>query len=102
MKNNYQKPKAGRKPKNDKANYRYTVNFTEMENAKFMALFRKSEMKVISRFIASMIFGREMKIVKIDKATADYIYAADKFLLAVSGNRRQLQSNGKSHKNQFF
>ena len=38
MKNYNQKPKTGRKPKNDKANYRYTVNFTEMENAKFMAL----------------------------------------------------------------
>ena len=62
--------KGGRKPKNDKANYRYTVNFTEMENAKFMALYRKSEMKVISRFIAAMIFGREMKIVKIDKAVS--------------------------------
>jgi len=26
--------RIGRKPKNDKINYRYTVNFTEMENAK--------------------------------------------------------------------
>jgi hypothetical protein len=64
--------KGGRKPKNDKANFRYSVNFTEMENARFMALFRKSEMKVISKFIAAMIFGREMKTVKIDKATHDY------------------------------
>jgi len=70
--NNRKSKKGGRKPKNDKANYRYTVNFTEMENAKFMALLRKSEIKVISKFIASMIFGREMKIVKIDKATVDY------------------------------
>ena len=29
-------------------------------------------MNVISKFIASMIFGKEMKIVKIDKATMDY------------------------------
>ena len=64
--------RGGRKPKNDKANYRYTVNFTEMENVKFMALFRQSETKVISRFIAAMIFGRPMKVVKIDKANMDY------------------------------
>ena len=64
--------KGGRKPKNDRANYRYTVNFTEMENAKFMALFRKSGMKVISKFIASMVLGREMKVVTIDKAGMDY------------------------------
>jgi len=64
--------KVGRKPKNDKANFRYMVNLTEMENAKFMALYRQSEMKGISKFIAAMIFGREMKVVKIDKATVDY------------------------------
>ena len=64
--------KGGRKPKDDKANFRYTVNFTEQENAKFIALFRKSEMRVISKFIAAIIFSREMKVVKIDKATMDY------------------------------
>ena len=55
--NNRKSKKGGRKPKNDKANYRYTVNFTEMENAKFQALMRQSEMKGISKFIAAMIFG---------------------------------------------
>ena len=64
--------RGGRKPKDDKANFRYTVNFTEQENAKFLALFRKSEMRVISKFIAAIIFSREMKVVKIDKATMDY------------------------------
>ena len=63
---------GGRKPKNDKANFRYTVNFTEKENAKFMALFRQSSAKGISKFIAAMIFEREMKVVKIDKANMDY------------------------------
>jgi len=63
---------GGRKPKNDKANFRYTVNFTEKENAKFMGLFRQSSAKGISKFIAAMIFGREMKVVKIDKANMDY------------------------------
>ena len=64
--------KGGRKPKHDKANFRYLVNLTEMENAKFMALYRQSEMKGISKFIAAMLFGREMKVVKIDKSTVDY------------------------------
>jgi len=72
MDNQKKKNRGGRKPKTDKANYRYMVNFTEMENAKFMALYRQSEMKVISKFIAAMIFERPMKVVKIDKATLDY------------------------------
>jgi len=64
--------KGGRKPKNDKANFRYMVNLTEQDNAKFMALYRQSEMKGISKFIAAMLFGREMKVVRIDKSTVDY------------------------------
>jgi hypothetical protein len=72
MNNDKKTKKGGRKPKNDKANFRYMVNLTEKENAKFMALFRQSQSKGISKFIAAMIFGREMKIVKIDKANMDY------------------------------
>ena len=63
---------GGRKPKIEKSNFRYTVNLTEKENVRFTALFRQSESKNISKFIASMIFGREMKVIKIDKATVDY------------------------------
>ena len=72
MMNNKKINKGGRKPKKDRANFRYTVNLTEIENAKFMALFRQSQAKGISKFISAMIFGREMKVVKIDKATVDY------------------------------
>jgi hypothetical protein len=73
MENNNQKIKrVGRKPKNDKANFRYMVNLTETENARFMALYRQSDMKGISRFIANMLFGREMKVIKIDKSHQDY------------------------------
>jgi hypothetical protein len=34
--------KGGRKPKTEKANHRYTVNFTEKEKARFMGMFRQS------------------------------------------------------------
>jgi hypothetical protein len=84
--------KGGRKPKDNRADYRYTVNLTEEENAKFLALFRRSESKVISRFIADMIFGREMKVVKIDKANHDYYMRLTNFysqLQAVGVNYNQ-------------
>jgi len=73
MENSSQKSrKGGRKPKNDRMSYRYSVNFTEMENARFLALFRQSETKNLSKFIASMVFGREMKVVKIDMGSMDF------------------------------
>ena len=66
------KNKAGRKPKQDRSIYRYTVNLTASENAKFLSLYRQSDMRGKSRFISSIIFGRTMRVVRIDKSTADF------------------------------
>lgn len=64
--------KPGRKPKADPATYRYGIKLNAEENRKFELLFQKSGQAYHARFIKSMIFGREMKVVKIDKATMDY------------------------------
>lgn len=71
QKDNSQKS-GGRKLKKDPSVFRYSVNLNEVENAKFQAMLRKSDAKNISKFIVSMLFGREMKVVKIDKAAMDY------------------------------
>jgi hypothetical protein len=63
---------VGRKPKSDPAVFRYSVNFTESENAEFLARFEQSGAKTMSQFIALCIFNRQLKTVKIDKATMDY------------------------------
>jgi len=52
--------------------FRYSVNLDEVENAKFLGMFAKSGLRNKSKFIASMLLGREMKVVKIDKAGMDY------------------------------
>ena len=63
---------TGRKPKIDPAVFRYGIKLTSEENGKFELLFEKSGMKQRARFIKAMIFGREMKVVRIDKAAMDY------------------------------
>ena len=63
---------GGRKPKADPAVFRYTVSFNEAEHNEFLSRFEKSGLKVKAHFIASCIFDRELKIVKIDKAAMDY------------------------------
>lgn len=63
---------TGRKPKTDPAVFRYGIKLTSEENGKFELLFERSGMKQRARFIKAMIFGREMKVVKIDKASMDY------------------------------
>ena len=63
---------GGRKPKADPAVFRYSVSFTQAEHAEFLSRFEQSGLKVKAHFIASCIFNRELKVVKIDKAAMDY------------------------------
>ena len=66
------KSQGGRKPKTDRAIHRYGIKLNDDENAKFNSLFIQSGMMEKAKFIKSMIFGKVMKTVKIDKATMDY------------------------------
>jgi hypothetical protein len=63
---------AGRKPKTNRAVHRYGIKLNDDENTRFTTLFLQSGMNEKAKFIKNMIFGTEMKTVKIDKATMDY------------------------------
>lgn len=69
---NKKKNKGGRKPKLNPAKNRYMFRLTDEENAKFLALFDQSGMDNKAKFIVSLLFGKEMKTVKIDKGTVDF------------------------------
>lgn len=63
---------TGRKPKKDPAVFRYSVSFNAADHDRFLTLFEQSGMQVKAHFIASCIFNRPIKVVKIDKAAMDY------------------------------
>ena len=69
---NKKKNKGGRKPKLNTAQNRYMFRLTDEEKAKFLALFDQSGMDNKAKFIVSLLFGKEMKTVKIDKGTVDF------------------------------
>ena len=90
---------AGRKPKTDPAVHRYVVRLTSEENGHFEIMFQKSGMKQRARFIKAMIFGREMKVVRIDKAAIDYYIRLTNFyhqFQAVGNNYNQTVKAVKS------
>lgn len=64
--------KGGRKPKLTPAQNRYMFRLTDEENAQFLAMFKKSGVHTKAKFITSVLFGKEIKTVKIDKVTMDY------------------------------
>jgi hypothetical protein len=69
---NRKQNKGGRKPKVNPKMHRYVFRLTDEENAKFLALFDQSGIDNKARFIVSLLFGKEMKSVKIDKGTVDF------------------------------
>lgn len=64
--------KGGRNPKNDPANYRYSVNFTAVEHARFLTMFEQSGVQSKARFIAARVFDDEFRVVKTDRAALEY------------------------------
>lgn len=63
---------GGRKPKLSKRNNRYVVRLTDDENARFLALFDASGLHSKAEYILAVLFNREIKTVKIDKAGQDF------------------------------
>lgn len=69
---NKKRKKPGRKKAVNPKIYRYSVNFDEVENEKFQALLRRMQTDNISKFIASVLLGKDIKVVFIDKSSKDY------------------------------
>ena len=94
------KRKTRRKPKTDPAVHRYVVRLNSEENGHFEIQFRKSGLKQHSKFIKAMIFGREMKVVRIDKAAMDYYIRLTNFyhqFQAIGNNYNQTVKAVKSN-----
>lgn len=64
--------KGGRNPKEKPAVFRYSIRMNVDENDTFLSLFELSGETVKAHFIASCIFNKPVKVVKIDKGMQDY------------------------------
>jgi hypothetical protein len=71
--NTPKRSKGGRLPKNAPAAYRYSVNFTATQHARFLTMFEQSGLQSKARFIAARVFGDEFRVVKIDRSAMEYV-----------------------------
>ena len=92
---------VGRKPKSDPAVYRYVVRLNSEENVKFDIQFQKSGLRERSKFIKAMIFGKEIKVVRIDKATMDYYVRLTNFYHQFQAIGNNYNQTVKAIKNNF-
>ena len=70
--NENKRNRGGRNPKADPSNNRHVFRLTDEENAKLLSLYEASGMNNKAKFIISLLFGKEMKTVRIDKGTVDF------------------------------
>ncbi|RGN59212.1 MULTISPECIES: conjugal transfer protein MobA [unclassified Bacteroides] len=82
--------RTGRKPKNDPADYKYSFRLNAEENTKFEQLVADAEAKDRTLFIKKALFGGQIKVVKIDKATLDYYIKLTEF-------HKQFQAIGNNY-----
>ena len=85
--------RAGRKPKRDPADRKYSFRLNGEENTKFEKLLADSGVGNLTLFIKKSIFSGQIKVVKIDKATMDYYIRLTEFhkqFQAVGNNYNQV------------
>jgi hypothetical protein len=66
------KKTGGRPPKNDPANHLVGFKLTSQEMAQLEQMMARVGVTDRSRYIKAVLFGRQLKVVKIDKAAMDY------------------------------
>jgi len=69
---NRKQNKGGRMPKSDPSIHRHVFRLTDEEHARLLSLFEASGMANKAKFIISVLFGKEIKTVKIDKSVFDF------------------------------
>jgi hypothetical protein len=84
-KNKKQIRRTGRKPKNDPAVNRYSISLNAEDNAKFLALFDQSGMKIMAHFITACLFQKSVKTVKIDMYAIEYHTGLTRFFSQFRG-----------------
>lgn len=85
--------RTGRKPKSDPADYKYSFRLNAEENTKFEQMVADADAKDRTLFIKKAIFGGQIKVVKIDKATMDYYIRLTEFykqFQAIGNNYNQV------------
>ncbi len=101
MKNRKTRKSAGRKSKDDPAVFRYGIKFNSQENAQFELSFQKSGMAYRARYIKSVLLNKEIKVVKIDKATMDYYIRLTNFYHQFQGIGNNYNQTVKAIKSNF-
>ena len=92
--------KGGRPAKNDPAVYRFSVNFSAVEHARFLDLYEQSGLLSKAAFIKARVFNEAFRVVKTDRGTLEYVAKLTAFhaqFRAVGTNYNQVVKELRLH-----
>ena len=98
--NTPRKGKGGRPTKTDTADYRFSVNFTAEEYARFLTMFETSGLQSKAAFIKARVFNDTFRVIKTDRGTLEYVAKLTQFhaqFRAVGTNYNQVVKELHSH-----
>ena len=92
--------KGGRPTKTDTADYRFSVNFTAEEYARFLTMFETSGLQSKAAFIKARVFNDTFRVIKTDRGTLEYVAKLTRFhaqFRAVGTNYNQVVKELHTH-----
>ncbi len=92
--------RGGRPPKTDTADFRYSVNFTAEEHARFLTMFEQSGVVSKAAFIKARMFDRPFRVITSDEGTLNYVAKLTEFhqqFRAVGTNYNQVVKELHTH-----
>lgn len=98
--NTSRKGKGGRPTKTDTADYRFSVNFTAEEYARFLTMFETSGLQSKAAFIKARVFNDTFRVIKTDRGTLEYVAKLTQFhaqFRAVGANYNQVVKELHTH-----
>ena len=67
------KGRGGRPAKDNPAIYRFSVNFSAEELARFLTMYEQSGLLSKAAFIKARVFGDVFRVIKTDRGTLEYV-----------------------------
>ena len=67
------KGQGGRPAKDNPAIYRFSVNFSAEEHARFLTMYEQSGLLSKAAFIKARVFGDVFRVIKTDRGTLEYV-----------------------------
>lgn len=98
--NTPRKGKGGRPTKTDTADYRFSVNFTAEEYARFLTMFETSGLQSKAAFIKARVFNDTFRVIKTDRGTLEFVAKLTQFhaqFRAVGTNYNQVVKELHTH-----